>query len=167
MILIATGAIILSSVVFSVFLDPFFSKNEELDRQIKVTRLKLEKYLNLLDRKEELGKKYEKYASFSGQAAEVQDALVSALAELEGLTKESGIHIIDIRPEAAPKKTGALKEVIIELKSEGALEGLLRFVYGLENSPSLLRIKKLQVDAKSGSTDLEARFTISQTNLSE
>ncbi|MDD5513275.1 MAG: hypothetical protein PHD09_05880, partial [Candidatus Omnitrophica bacterium] len=55
-VLWATILIVGSSILFSTVLDPFFSKNADLNQQIGSTKRKLQKYLWLLKQKDVLDK---------------------------------------------------------------------------------------------------------------
>jgi hypothetical protein len=161
-----TAGVIIFAVVFNILLYPVMNKNSLLNKEINLTEQKLKKYLWLLSQKDNIMNKYSRFAStvkVSGQ----EDPLVAGLTELENMAKEANIRLIDIRPEAAAKTQGPYKEAIIELRAEGAEEGYLKFLYKIENSLSLLKIKKFQLSARANTQALEARFTISQLFATE
>lgn len=91
---------------------------------------------------------------------------MSILSELELIAQQSGVSIIDIRPQL-PKETSAYKEIYIDLRAEGSMQAFLKFIYDIENSLSLLRIKKLQLIAKPNSSILEGIFSISELSVTE
>jgi hypothetical protein len=96
-----------------------------------------------------------------------QDSLVAALSELQNLAKNAKIRIIDLRPQQVAKtnkKSG--KEITIDMRAEGSMEGYLKFIYDIENSLWVLHIKKFQLLAKNNSSALEGVFTISQVSVS-
>jgi len=85
------------------------------------------------------------------------------LAELERLASASGIKIIDVRPQTPGEIAKAVKELVVDIRVEGSIEGLVNFIYQVENSLALLRVKRLQIGAKPNTQELEGSFTLVQT----
>ena len=156
------GAIIFS-VLFYFFIDPTLSRNTKLNQEISFTRSKLKKYMQLLSQKDYIRDRYSK-VPFSKSAPEIsQDTFINVLAEIENLAKLANIRIVDIRPQNSSEAT--YKEVLLGLKTEGNVEGYIKFNYSIENSLFLLKIKRFQLNVKPNSVDLEGTFTISQPSL--
>lgn len=165
-ILYITIGVIVFSIGFNFLFMPLLTKNDNLNKEINISRVKLTKYLRLLSQKDSLQTKYSKLAQDFKVSSRQEGALVTTLAELENMAKNSNIRIVDIRPQA-PKSADLYKEVIIELRTEGTMESYLGFIYTLENSLLLLRIKKIQLNAKPNTPHLEGIFSISQVSLLE
>lgn len=165
-ILYATIGVIVFSIGFNFLFAPLLIKNDNLNKEINISRAKLRKYLRLLSQKDSIQSKYSKLSADFKVSTRQEGALVTTLSELENIAKNSNIRIIDIRPQA-PKSSDLYKEVIIELRTEGAMESYLNFIYTMENSLLLLRIKKIQLSAKPNTSNLEGLFSISQISLVE
>lgn len=165
-ILFFTVAVIIFSIGFNFLISPVLKKNELLNKEINITRVKLSKYWRLLNQKEFIQNKYNKFSSASKLTEQQQDTLMAALTELENLAKDANIHIIDIRPESS-KSVALYKEILINLKTEGTIEGYLKFIYDIENSFLLLRIKKFQLSSKPNIQELEGSFYILQLSIPE
>jgi len=157
---LAISAITLS-LVFNFLIIPVLKKNSALNKEIAMTKTKLNKYRRLLTQKDHIQNKYNKFSSRIGSSYQDKDTLVSALSTLETLAQESGIRIIDIRPQGS-KDWELYKEILIDLKAEATLEGYLKFIYNIENSLSLLRIKRFQISARPNTQILDGKFSISQ-----
>ena len=157
-ILFATIAVVLFSVIFKVAIAPIMDKNEALNRQINATRAKLKKYMRLVAQKEAIQKKYSELSSGVSIPEQEAGTVVGVLSELEALAGKAGIRIIDIRPQS----TRGPKEVLIDMRAEGDVQGYLKFIYYVEQSLSSLSVKKFQLNAKPNSALLEGVFTISQ-----
>lgn len=160
-ILWLTAGVIAFSIIFKFFIMPVLTKNDDLNKEIKLTQAKLKRSLRLLKQKDYIKSKYSKFLPLDNVSGEPQDTSVSVLSELERLAKNANIHIIEIRPETT-KKLGLYKEIFVDLRAEGAMSGYLKFIYDIEHSPLLLKIKKLQLTAKSNAQTLEGSFSISQ-----
>jgi len=161
-----TLGVLFFSLIFNFLLAPLLTKNENLNKEIKVTRVKLKKYLKLLADKDYFESKTNNLPNTLGLSADSTRGVVTVLSEIEDRAKNSGIRIIDIRPQGQKGKE-FYKESIIDVRTEGSLDNYLKFIYSLENSLSVLRIKKFQLNARQNSTDLEGLFSVSQLAGSE
>ncbi len=162
LILYITVAIIIFSFFFSVFIMPILAKDEALDKEISAAKIKLHRYLRLIAQKDYIHDKYKKLSGQAiGDAAMGENISGGILSDLQNLAKASGIRIIDIRSQE-PKKTALYKEMIIDLRLEGAMEDYLKFVYNLENSLLLLRVKRIQINVKPNSPLLEGSLSVSR-----
>lgn len=162
-ILYITVIVVVFSVGFNFLIAPVLKKYELLNREIKITRSKFKKYLRLLKQKDYIHNELNKFSSGVNFSNVTNDALVSTLSTLEGLAKSANIRIVDIRPKGEPA-TASRKEVIIDIRAEGDIEGYSKFMYNIENSLYLLRIKRFQLNAKPDSPSLEGVFSISKVD---
>ena len=162
----ATMGTIISALVFNFVVLPVMARNERLNKEIGRTRFKLIKYLRLLSQKEVLENKYQKLFSDLKLTRTKEDTLVGALSELERLAGSASIKIIDIRPQMNVETQNA-EEIAIDLRTEGGIEGYLKFMYDLENSLSLLTVKRMQLLTQPTSQTIEGSFTISQFSGNE
>ena len=158
----ATVGVIVFSAVFNFFIVPAFKQNDTLEKGIKVNSAKLSKYVRLLSQKDAIHKKYNSLAIDFNVPNKQGDNAMAILAELEKLAQGSNIKIVDVRPQVSEKSTGSYKEISVDLRTEGDMEGYLRFIYNLENSLTLLKIKRFQINSKSNSSLLEGTFSIFQ-----
>jgi len=142
LIFYTTISVIIFAVVFNLFIAPIMSKNDNLNDQIRLNREKLANYLWLAKNKDAIQKKYSKFVPVDSITGKEQGGTIDTLSELENLAVHSGIKIIDIRPQQETKSSGLYKENLIDLRAEGSLENYMKFIYNLENSLVLLRIKR-------------------------
>lgn len=161
-ILYVTLGVIIFAIGFNFLFTPILTKNEDLNKEIELTQTKLKKYLRLLSQKDYLQNKYNEFSGhLKDSLTRDFDTYLGVLSELENLTKAANIRIIDIRPQA-PKSLALYKEIIVDLRTEGTMADYLKFIYTVENSLSLLRIKKFQLNAKANTSLLEGSFSISK-----
>jgi len=153
-----------SSVVFNFVIAPVLKKNDDLNKEITKTKMKLKKYMLLLSQESYVKGKYSKFSSVLQGLPEDKDSLVAALSELELLAKSANVRIIDIRPQGM-KDVASSKEVFIDFRAEAGIGDFLRFIYDLENSLSLLRIKRFQLVAKPNTQIIEGSFSVSRPDL--
>jgi len=151
------------SLVFNFIAYPLWQSNQSLNREITKTRLKLIKYLEVLNRKDVPENNYPESSPALRALEQQQDTLVAVLAELEVLSQKANIKILDIRPQGITK-AAKTQGASLDLRLEGDIEGYLKFIYEIENSVFLLRIKKILLHAKMNSASIEGAFTIMQNS---
>ncbi len=160
-ILYLTVGLIILGLGFNLVLKPALAKNRVLNKEINNTRAKLKKYLQLLAQKEEIESKFNKFSASQNNPDFEGNAAIGALSEIENLAKKANIRIIDLRPQSL--ETGDLyKEALIELKTEGTMDNYLKFIYTIESSLSLLKIKRFELNVQPNSGLLEANISLSQ-----
>lgn len=164
-ILWLTVAVVIFAISFNFLSETVLKKNDTLNKEISVTRTKLKKYLWLLAHKESIQNKYKKFTSLTDLTRETKkDTLVTVLSELETMAQGSNIRILDLRPQGQ-KDLDLYREALVDLRTEGTIEDYLKFIYNIENSLSLLRIKRLQLNAKPNTQALEGNFSISRSTF--
>ncbi len=156
-ILFLAAGLIGFSAVFNFLLLPVLRKNDALNKEVRITRSRLAKYLHLLSQKEDIQIKAGELSAGLDLSGQQKDALAVILSELEGLAKNADIRLVDVRPKA-----GRGKEVTVDIKTEGDMQGYLKFIYSLENSLTLLTVSKFRISAKANSQYLEGNFSVSQ-----
>ncbi len=167
LILYLTIGAVTFAVIFNLFIAPVLNKNDMLNKEINVAKARLNKYGRLLGQKTYLQSKYNKYSLSPAISGQQTDRLVGALSELENISKDANIRIIDIRPQSSKSSPILYKELVIDLKTEGTMEGYLKFIYDTQNSLSLLRIKRFLLNSKPNTQLLEGTFSISQLSGAE
>jgi hypothetical protein len=160
-----TIAVIGLSLCIRFFIMPLSSRNSQLNQEIALSTAKLKKYLTLIRNKPVLEEKLSHFAAPSNDAMPLKtDSVLHSLTEIEQCALNAAIRIIDIRPQS-PRAEKLYKETLVELKTEGQLENYLKFIYSLENSLSLLRVKRLQLNARSSSQNLEGILLVSKISI--
>ena len=162
-ILFITFSVVIFGLVLNFLILPVAKKNNALDSQIFVKREKLEKYLLLLKHSRDIQDKYKTLSAGKALLAQDKDSLVDTLSEIEAVAKQAGIRIIDIRPTELKQK----KEISVDFRAEATIEAYIQFIYNIENSLSLLRIKKFQLNAKPNTSTLEGSFSVSRLQISD
>jgi hypothetical protein len=164
----ATVGVLCLSAAFNFFNGSFWQKNVSLGREIAITRQRLKKSLRLLSQKEAIKNRYNKLSVRSDlPLAQGGDVLVATLTELEKMAKEAGVRIVDIRPQDVSRGTGLYKEIAVDLRAEGDIGSYFKFIYNLENSLSLLRVRRFQLSSRLNSRSLEGTFAISSISTRE
>lgn len=161
-ILYVTIAIVIFVVGFNFLAAPLLTKNEALNKEINALKTRLQKYLYLMERKDDIHSKYNRLFVNLKVSDSSEDGLVSSLSELEKLAKVSNVRILDIRPQSGSRSAAIYREDIIELKAEGTMEEFLKFIYNIENSSLLFKIRRLYLNVKFNTPSLEGVFSIAR-----
>jgi len=164
LILFITIAVVIFGIVFNFFIAPILKESQRLNSEINITTAKLRRYLGLISKKESIQNKYDKFITGKNLSQESKDPFVVALSLLEDMAKDANIRIVDIRPQTS-KNLDLYKEIVVDLRTEGDIESYLKFLYSIENSLTLLKIKKFQLNSKPNSQLLEGNFSVSQISL--
>lgn len=166
MLLYGAVCVLFSYFFLRVIIFPMIKRYSELNSEIRVNRLKLQKYARLLSQKDSILAKNDSLSKIMILSKEEGSSSVSALSELENLAKNANILILEIRPQSV-KSTSLHKEMDIELKTEGGLRDYLKFMYDIEHSLSLLTVKKLKLSSQPNTQTIEGLFSISQLSITE
>lgn len=160
-ILYLTICVVIFGLAFNFVIAPLLSASANLNKEITVARAKMNRYAFLLKQKDAIQKISSQFSAAVKTPGQEGNTLVTVLSELEGLAQEAGISIVDIAPQPPRGYSG----ILIDLKTEGPIEGYMKFFYSTEKSLSLLRIKKFQLNAKPNSQLLEGSFSVSHLPL--
>jgi len=148
--------------VFKVIFAPFHEKLLTLSREAVLSEGRLKKSTGLLEAKDVINREYAKYASFfSLQNVSDEEAVAAFLKEVEKIGRESGVTILDMKPQKESGKDKFSKQYEINIKVEANMAELVKFLYSLHNSRLLFSIDKLVLSPKSeGASDLNVAMTI-------
>ena len=162
-----TIAVIVFSLLYNLALTPYLKRSAILDREIAQLNNKLAKAHRLLPKKAKIEREYTSgvlsFKSEEGLSSEQLTARI--LVELEKLSTLSGVHIVDIKPRPV-KNFEFYSEFIIEMRFEGAVDDISRFIYEIQGSKELLKIEKFAINIKSSeATVLEGFMEIRKSSI--
>lgn len=166
-ILFVTLAVISFSLLYNLVFTPYFRKLTILDKEITQLENKLKKARRLVPKKSRIESDFNafmiNYKSEEGVSAEQQIARI--LIELESLSNQSGVHITDVKPRPV-KNFEYYSEFIIEMRFEGPINEIAKFIYDIQQSKQLLKIEKLAINIKSNeATSLEGFIEIHKISI--
>jgi general secretion pathway protein M len=161
-----TGAVLILFLIFKLTIDPLFKYSAELDRQIVTSRRQLNEMRTM---QQEYQRQKSVVDSINSQLKkQPNDAILSRLDEL---ASQTGIRnkILQINFVVSTTPSEIYKEELVEVKIDGVtLEQLVRYLHQIENSPQLLKIKKLDIKPRIDNRQiLTATFRVSAFTLKE
>ena len=159
------GATLVLFLIFKLAIDPLFKHSADLDRQIVTARRQL---VELRTMQQEYQRQKTVVDSINSQLKRQPNfAIFSRLEELAGQT---GIRnkILHMKPTVSTPSE-VYNEESVEVKMEGVtLEQLVRYLHQVENSPQLLKIKRLEIKPRFDNRQiLTATFRVSAFTLKE
>jgi len=159
------GAVLVLFLLFKVAIDPVFKHSADLDRQIVTARHQL---VELRTMQQEYQRQKNVVDTINNQLKKQQNfAIFSRLEEFAGQT---GIRnkILYMKPTVSTPSE-VYNEESVEIKMEGVtLEQLVRYLHQVENSPQLLKIKRLEIKPRFDNRQiLTATFRVSAFTLKE
>jgi general secretion pathway protein M len=160
------GAALVLFLIFKLAIDPLFKHSSELDRQIVTARRQL---AELRAMRQEYQRLESVVDSINSQLKRQQNFEI--VSRLEELARQTGIppnKILSMR-QAPSSPSEMYNEASIEVKMDGVtLEQLVRYLHQVENSPQLLKIKKLDIKPRIDNRQiLTATFRVSAFTLKE
>jgi len=159
------GAVLVLFLFFKVAIDPLFKHSADLDRQIVTARRQL---AELRTMQQEYQRQKSVVDTINNQLKKQQNfAIFSRLEEFAGQT---GIRnkILYMKPTVSTPSE-VYNEESVEIKMEGVtLDQLVRYLHQVENSPQLLKIKRLEIKPRFDNRQiLTATFRVSAFTLKE
>jgi len=147
-ILYAVIALVTLVLIYNFLVDPLINQWSSVNRQIKLTKIKLQKSLSAIKKKAEVDKEYAVYASKMQSKGSDEQDITQILNELETLARKSQAKITSMRPKPSKDK-GYYKRFVVEIETESAMQSLMKFIYDVKNSPQLLKVSRLNLNTKS------------------
>jgi general secretion pathway protein M len=159
------GAVLVLFLLFKFAIDPLFKRSTDLDRQIVTARRQL---VELHTMQQEYQRQKTVVDTINSQLKRQQNfAIFSRLEEFAGQT---GIRnkILYMKPTVSTPSE-MYNEESVEVKMEGVtLEQLVRYLHHIENSPQLLKIKRLEIKPRFDNRQiLTATFRVSAFTMKE
>jgi general secretion pathway protein M len=165
LVLIA-GVAVLVTLVYLVVVDPLLKRSATLDRQIANAQRQLKELSTL--RQDYLRQR--SVVDRINTQLKQQQKNFSIFSRLEEVARQTGVQnkIQSMKPTVSPPND-AYREESVEIKMEGVtLEQLIPYLYQVENSPQLLKIKRLDIKPRNDNRQiLSVTFRVSVFTLKD
>lgn len=162
LLLYVIGGLFVILIVPRIIFGPFSAKLSGLTRDVVLYEARLKKNVGLLTRKDDIIKEYGKYASyFSFQGFSDEEAVANFLKEIEKLSRQTNMSILDMKPQRETKQDKFSRQYQINVKAESTMAQLVKFLHELHGSPVLFSVEKMVLVPKGeGSAVLSITLTI-------
>ncbi len=119
-----------------------------LDRSIRESIDSIEKQRRILSSKESIEKEKKIYAPYLEKKRFRDEDVLGILKEVGKLAERYSVSVQDIKPIGV-EESGVFKKYRVSLICESQMDQLAQFLYAIENSPSFLRVEKMEISPKS------------------
>lgn len=151
--------VIVGIIAYIVIIEPIWTEWQDLNKTIFTKQAQLLKNLKILSQKEQIARLYDKYAENIKMKGSVEEETAVILREIENIARSSKTYITDIKPHKV-KDMEFYKEYYIELEADGNITNLAKFIYGLQSSEQILKVRHLRLNAKAGGGDVLKAYMI-------
>ncbi len=162
-ITVTTAIIVGACAIFNLFIYPTIIRWQRLGEEItklNVDLYKMERNLQLRDRIESEYRKYERQILTTGSN---EEEIANLLREVETLSRHIGLYMRSIRPFPIQDE-GFYRKYTVQVEVEGEMRTIGKFLYSLQNSPQLLKVERLQINARTATEMLRTNLLISRVS---
>lgn len=143
---------ILSVVLYITVVEPLWKKWQALNESISSKEIQLLKNQKILARRDIIAQMYDKYAENIKMKGSVEEETASILREIENIARASNTYINDIKPLKVEDRE-FYKEYSIEVETEGDISNLTKFIYDLQDSKQILKVRYLRLNPRDEAGD--------------
>jgi general secretion pathway protein M len=163
---IVAGVAVLVTVLYMVVIDPLLKRTATLDRQIVNAQRQLKELYTL---QQDYLRQKSVIDRINTQLKQ-QQRNFAIFSRLEEVARQTGVQnkIQSMKPTISPPND-AYREESVEIKMEGVtLEQLIPYLHQVENSPQLLKIKRLDIKPRNDNRQiLTVTFRVSVFTLKD
>lgn len=145
--------ILIGLFLYFVVIEPAWNEWQNLNEEIYSKERLLLKNLKILSQREQIASLYDRYAENIKMKGSDQEEIAVILREIENVARSSKVYITDIKPLKVDNKE-FYKEYFVELEAEGGISNLTKFIYDLQSSKQILKVRRLNLNAKAGKGDM-------------
>ena len=163
-LLLGCLAVLVSALWYTYVLDPMIDRWKAVKTEVARQELQYQKYARIAAREGATEQEYEQSVDRLRMKSSEEEEMALLLREIEEIARDK-VGITNIKPHSV-KDAGFYKRFNVEIECEAKVESLVRFIYEAEKSESLLRIRRLRLQVKSGEPSLlEASLLVSKISI--
>ncbi len=133
--------------VYFVFLKISYPRYTEVNQKIKGLENMLMKINAVMNSRNLVDKEYDVLRKKFASAGNEKAASTDILQDIKSKAGDSGLNVINIKPLSL-KDDELYNEFDFKLETEGELSNFGNFLYNLDNSPYIFKIKYTQINAQ-------------------
>lgn len=152
LILYVTGLMLFLGAMDRVVYQPVLGLFNKLDQDIAVQEDELRKNLKYLAMRETVRSRYAATAAYAVSSGADEEEIGGLLNEIEVAARNSGLSLVNMKPRPVAA-TESEKRYPVEVEIDSTMSQLIKFIYGLYSSKSILGVKKLNLAPKGSQSD--------------
>ena len=169
-LLFLTAGVIGSALGIRFVLDPLITRWKQTGRSLSSLALRLEKDRRLLTQRERIQERFSQATAQVKMEGSEEEVMASFLSLLEQIAGRASLPLKELRPRPVTSQRD-FHLFLAEVSAEGKMDQMTRFLYELQSSGSPLKVERLQLAVKGGSSEeaapLEIRLTVSTLRISQ
>ncbi len=146
---------------YSFLVKPVYSRWMKLEKSITEEEIKYLRFKKLVKLRGRIEEEYNKHREKIKPLGSEEEEIATLLKEIEMQARKIGLYISKIKPLPV-NDTTFCKEYTVQLKTEGDVLTLAKFLYNLQFSPQTLKVKRLEIKAKQKGNYLDSGILITQ-----
>lgn len=151
--------VIIGVLSYIIVIEPIWKKWQDLNDSITNRESQLLKNLKILAQRDIIAELYNKYAENIKMKGSVEEETATILREIENIARISNTYITDIKPQRV-QDMEFYKEYYIELEAEGDVSNIAKFIYDLQNSEQILKVRYLRLNPRDDTGDVLKGYMI-------
>jgi len=158
-----TAVIIGAAVFYNMIIEPVAGNWHRLDKELKVKMNSLKKDMAMLPSCKAIESDYAKFSVYTRAKKNEEEDVSDMLAAIEALSRQDSCLIVNIKPSGV-KKSGACKEIMVDLNVEASLAQLSKFLYDIETQKNMvLKVHRFTINStQDPQNSLKGSFLISR-----
>lgn len=148
-----TILVIFLSVIYSFILEPLYKEYADLNQEINTRHVQLAKNLRLIREKDIVKQEFKKYGHRLKADRSDEEEMATVLTEIEKIGNSTGIYLSDVKPQKM-QEMDFYKIMLVEIRFQGTMQTLSKFIYELQDSALLLKASRLQINSKGADQQL-------------
>jgi len=153
------------SILYQFIVEPLYRKFVDLQQELSTKQVQLMKSLRLLEEKEDVTKEFQRYSQLLKTKRTEEEEMAFVLGEIEKIGKQAGVYLSDVKPQRI-KDWEYYRQLLVEIKFEATMDTLTQFIYNIQSSPFLLKVKRLNINSKSADSVLQGIVQVSKVSIS-
>jgi hypothetical protein len=155
-------SVAMGALIYGWLVDPIFEDSSKNDGRLRAKKTALKKSFASIAQSEALKADYERTAGHALLSAEQED-VTESLKNLEQIANEYSILLANVNPQIFEGDEDGSRRILFDVSARADVMSFVRFLYRLETSPHLLRVKRFTVSAGSQETEgLQCTLLISE-----
>lgn len=152
------------AVIDRLIYQPIAGQFEAVDQEIQEQERQLRKNQRYMAARQRILKEYQRYAGDIKATGSEKEEMALLLNEIEGLARQSGLSIINMKPQPTiPTEFG--EKNVVDIEVEGRMDDLIKTLHGLYGSKHLLRVEKFRLASQKAGASMKGELTVTKTRL--
>lgn len=151
------------ALLYNFLIEPLVQRWVKVNEGVIRKEMKLERNLKIISEKETVLKEYKEYAKRVKAKGSDEEEIATLLREVETVAARTSVRLTNVNKPRPVKNMKFYKLYSLEVELEAPIRPLTEFIYQLEKSPQILKVRQLRLSARgSQSSSLRSSMLITK-----